>query len=211
MKCMICNSIMANKCLGCGYKSIESSMPDNFYEKKYFSSVITFESKPKHMRYVLRKCEAKGKILDIGCGMGLLLDEAKKIGCEGIGIEISNYALEQRKDLDIRRDFTFPDNYFDMVFMIGVIEHLQEPQSMINKIVKVLKKEGKLVITTVNSKLPHLTKPPEHLSYFNKRNIKMFLENNDFDVLSINHYRINEMLIIARMNLPAASHREFSS
>lgn len=203
MNCMICNSNVVRLvhkrglisiCPKCKYKSISILIPSDFYEREYFNSVIMFKSKPKHMRYILRKSQAKGKILDIGCGLGLLLDEAKKIGCIGTGVEISDYAINMRKDLDIRRGF--PNEEFDMVFMIGVIEHLENPQGMLEKIKKVLK--GTLVITTVNSVLPHFIKPPEHICYFNRKNIRMFLENNGFNVLSISHYRINEILVIAK-------------
>ena len=126
------------------------------------------------------------KVLDIGCAYGFFLDEVKKkCNCEVYGIEISKHAYQYAKEklkLNVRncrfRENKYEPNYFDVVFIIGTIEHLVDPNTILKDIKKVLKPGGILIITTMdtNGWIPlHMIKPPEHLFYFNHDNLFMLL------------------------------------
>ena len=100
------------------------------------------------------------RILDIGCGDGnfsILLKEASNAK-EVCGIEISEKGVESAKrsgvkafQLDIDEgDFPFEDNYFDAIFAGEVIEHLFDPDHLLDEIYRILRGGGLCVITTPN-------------------------------------------------------------
>lgn len=100
------------------------------------------------------------RLLDIGCANGsitLLLKEALKAE-EVFGVELSLQGVEEARqrgikayqlDLD-KEKLLFPDNFFDAVFAGEVIEHLFNPDHLLEEIHRVLKTNGFAVITTPN-------------------------------------------------------------
>lgn len=134
--------------------------------------------------------------MDIGCAFGYLLDEAKKLAnCQTKGVELSNYAYEYAKNklgLDVLnselKNSSFPFKTFDIIFMIGTIEHLAHPKETLSTIKNIIKPNGLLIITTIDTKgfLPLYTiKPPEHLFYFNHSNLIQLLKQRNFEILKI--------------------------
>jgi len=87
----------------------------------------------------------KGLVLDLGCGDGLFLKMLKNKGIKGIGIEVSEVAIEKAraKELDIKKfDFTinklpFPDNFFETVVLLDVLEHLYQPKKVLKEVHRV--------------------------------------------------------------------------
>lgn len=83
------------------------------------------------------------KALDIGCGDGFFLETLIKLGIvkEGYGIDIG----DTYKGDSIRfykgnaEKLPFPNNFFDAVFCIHVLEHLQNPKKCVEEIRRVLK------------------------------------------------------------------------
>lgn len=215
------------KCSGCGLlwtPNVNESVLKDFYSNSYFKSQdSTFgynnyiedeKILRKNARYILSEFpefkNCRPKIFDIGCAHGFLLDEARKLGWETQGLEFSaeaaNYAVN-KLNLNvstgsiIQIQAEFPENNFDIVTMIGVIEHLTDPIAVIRKINKILKPGGYLAITTINTKGPirlFNLKPPEHLYYFSSKNLSLLLEKENFKVLKSSsywcHYNLNEAL-----------------
>ena len=74
-----------------------------------------------------------GRLLDVGCGHGLLLDEARRRGYEVMGLELSASSAEYGREilgLDIHEhalaDFS-DDEGFDVIVLADVLEHLDDP------------------------------------------------------------------------------------
>jgi SAM-dependent methyltransferase len=100
------------------------------------------------------------RILDIGCGDGeftaLLKDAAR--AKEAFGVELSEAGAElaQRRNiravqLDIdESSFPFPEDYFELIFAGEVIEHLFDPDHLLEECHRVLKPAGIFIITTRN-------------------------------------------------------------
>lgn len=101
------------------------------------------------------------RILDVGCGDGNFCVSLKK-ACkakEVYGIEISPKAVEMAKkngvkafqlDMD-KEDFPFEDNYFDAVFAGEIIEHLYDPDHLLEEVNRVVRPGTNLfVLTTPN-------------------------------------------------------------
>lgn len=114
-------------------------------------------------------CE-KGRFLDIGCGDGYFLRRRK-------GYK-ERYGLDTLLGNTVTDTLDFPDNFFDYVTMLAVIEHLSKPEKLVDEICRVLKPNGKLIITTPKKKAEFIIKlyAPDvenmHESYFNITRIK---------------------------------------
>ena len=95
-----------------------------------------------------------GRLLDVGCGHGLLLDEARRRGYQSTGLELSSANAGYARDvlgLDVREvgleDFNDADG-FDVVVLADVIEHLDDPVSAIDHCKNLLAPGGVLCIVT---------------------------------------------------------------
>jgi len=99
----------------------------------------------------------KGKLLDVGCGNGLFPAYMKEFGWTVCGIDPDSRAANfARNHFGIEvtvgnlRKGVFPENSFDAVTINHVIEHVHDPVETIKEAWRVLKKDGCLVITTLN-------------------------------------------------------------
>ena len=138
------------------------------------------------------------KLLDVGCGRGFFLDEARKRGWEVSGIDYSNrvinYATNFLKLIAQRANiFTFKSKQkFDVVTLNQVIEHVSNPNKLIKQCYRLLKSTGIIYIATPNisSISAKIAKenfdyiiPPEHLGFFNNKTLSLVLIQNGFRVL----------------------------
>lgn len=101
------------------------------------------------------------KILDLGCGEGVLVEKFKSNGFDIIGVDI-NYEAE----LVFKRSITntgFADNSFDLVLCLDVLEHLdfEEQGRAISEIRRIIKPGGIMALT-----LPNLAHFSSRLSFF---------------------------------------------
>jgi 2-polyprenyl-3-methyl-5-hydroxy-6-metoxy-1,4-benzoquinol methylase len=128
----------------------------------------------------------RGNLLDIGPNIGTCLVLARERGWHTYGVEINveaaHYCREQR-GLNVVDGSLEPDiyaaNYFDIVLMGDVIEHLRSPFETMRTIERILKPGGFVIISTPNienwaGRLLQI-KPEEHLYYFTPRTIEMLL------------------------------------
>lgn len=100
-----------------------------------------------------------GRLLDVGCAAGGFLWEMRNQGSwdvQGVEVDAASVEFARRKlDLDLYHGNLegsyFPDDYFDVVTMWDVIEHLRDPFTTLVEIRRVLKPGGKLIISTPNA------------------------------------------------------------
>jgi SAM-dependent methyltransferase len=95
-----------------------------------------------------------GRLLDVGCGPGLLLDEARRRGYETVGLELSRSAARHATrvlGLDVREvaleAFDAPGG-FDVVVLADVLEHLDDPVAGIDRAARLLAPDGVLCVVT---------------------------------------------------------------
>ena len=102
----------------------------------------------------------QNKILELGCGEGKTLLNAKSQGkaCEVVGIDIIN-AVSSHDELDnyLQGDIDnmsipYPAEYFDVVVCADVLEHLVDPWQALNRVSKLLKKDGMLIVSLPNAR-----------------------------------------------------------
>lgn len=103
-----------------------------------------------------------GKLLDVGCGDGLFLAQAKKFGYTCFGIEdsadLSGYAKKKTGATVLTGQYnadSFPPHSFDVISFIQVVEHLPDPISVLGIVRQHLAPNGLLVIEVPSIHAPH--------------------------------------------------------
>jgi 2-polyprenyl-3-methyl-5-hydroxy-6-metoxy-1,4-benzoquinol methylase len=96
-------------------------------------------------------------VLDVGCGVGLLLDEARRLGWRTQGVELSDWGVRRARHAGLEvfqgtiEEAGFAPGSFDAVFMIDVLEHLADPVRTLAKVSQVLRPGGVLCLVTPNA------------------------------------------------------------
>jgi len=120
--------------------------------------------------------EPSNRILDVGCGVGIIISMLIKDGYDAYGIDLPSLAKFWVKLGNDSQHFfcgdatqlPFPDNFFDVVFSLGVIEHigtkighctlsdnyLEARQQYANEILRVTKPGGRILISCPNKSFP---------------------------------------------------------
>ncbi len=140
------------------------------FERKVRGGYIFKTLEPIYRRYVKwikailikhRNMENNSKIsiLDIGCGFGYFLKLCDEEGWETYGVDISEYAIGRARSITKAKLFVhdvekglpmFNEDFFDIVTMIDVLEHLYSPFKVVKEIYRILKPGGFMIITTPN-------------------------------------------------------------
>ena len=110
----------------------------------------TFVAKMKYIIKTLGKMPKTTKILDAGCGQGLLVEYFRKQGYDITGID-AFYGSEYVKKGDLLQN-DLPDNTFDLILCLDVIEHfpLSEQENVIKELSRILKPNGKIIWSIPN-------------------------------------------------------------
>lgn len=195
-----------------------------YYQKGYFTgnkklrayadyegdrSIISLNMK-SYLNKIRKYFKRIGKIhpptlLDCGCAMGYFMEEARKMGFDPYGVDISEYAAQKAKmyfgnkvktgpveKVDTLFDKTDPK--FDVITLFDLIEHLKNPRLVLQKLKNILKDDGIIVLQTGNSssrwarlqgKNWHFFAPPQHLHFFSKETMTSLLGQAGFKVISI--------------------------
>lgn len=200
---------------------------NNFWEKDRgeFSSYI----RNANLVNFFKKGEL---VLDVGCGDGTVGEFLQKnIGVKVIGIDISKEAVKKANKKGIKAQvcsseefFPFKDNTFEVVFWGDNIEHLFNPMFCAKEIRRVLKKDGRLILSCPNMgywryRLYYLIKGrlPDtewtgvnawewsHIRFFNSDILSDFLKKANFNkintVLGVSSRRLDKPFLSIRPTL----------
>ena len=202
------------KCRRCGFVYL-NPRPDKEEIKKYYppwyhyrvhTKVVNIEKTKiceipwrevmqKKAEPILRY-KKEGSILDIGCGDGSLLKYMKELGWQTYGVELNKAASRySRKVLGLNvlsgrlEEANYPKDFFDIISLFHVLEHLPDPSGTLKKVRPLLRKNGLLLIEVPNfgsfeamvfrSKWFAIA-APLHLSHFTPRTLAIMLRNCGF-------------------------------
>lgn len=200
VKCKRCKTIYklnfpSNKKLKEGY---EESVDDQYLSllndrRRTFSELLD----------VIERYSRRGKILDIGCAEGTLIDIAKKRGWDVTGIEPNkNFIKWAKKNYDIEIiQGSIPNKRlrkgsFDVITLLDVVEHVPDPEKFLRECSHLLKKGGNMFISTPDFSSIHSRLMGRkwfyilniHLFYFTRDTLKPLLEKAGLRLMAKKHY-----------------------
>ncbi|MBR5082343.1 MAG: class I SAM-dependent methyltransferase [Bacteroidales bacterium] len=140
----------------------------------------------------------KGRVLDIGCGVGDFLQQMEKQGWETVGIEPSEEAKHIAEKRVNSKVFN-PDDIqqleagsFDLITMWHVLEHVDDLKEEIHQLERLLKHKGRLVLALPNFKSYDAQyyntqwaayDVPRHLNHFCKESIVKIFRNSELNIV----------------------------
>ena len=157
------------------------------------------------LRQLHRYAQPPGDLLDVGCSTGFFLRVAAEAGWNAVGLEPSRWAVERARaeGLEVHEgvlgDSPLEGRRFDVVTLWDVLEHVREPQEMLQAAWGALRPGGVLGLTTMDvgslvarllgSRWPHLMRM--HLWYFRRRHVAAILREVGYEqIVTCGHARV---------------------
>lgn len=145
-----------------------------------------------------------GRVLDAGCAFGFLLKRLEHCFTELYGCDISKYTIERARkeiptaklkvlDIDVE-ELPYPDEYFDLITALDVLEHTQSIENNLNKIVKKIKKGGYMIITVpikdswAGKLFSYFDKDSSHVSILPKKEIINAIERAGLKIIEKSYF-----------------------
>lgn len=195
------------------YYSYKSNPPPIYRGKNFTDKLITVLKHPidacvSLLELFVRPSEIvgyNGRLLDIGCGQGDYLRRIYEIPNYNMrlyGVELENIStkLTNKEHINFYKgnflDIKFDEDFFDVITMHHVLEHMEDPTSVFMKIWRILKKKGRLAITIPNTRsLAHFMfrknwvqlDVPRHLFDYSVHTIKLLAKKTGFKVVKVRY------------------------
>ena len=212
-------SILSCKVCGTGRMSplptadeLRSYYPTDYYGsqgQKFESLIERFLEvvASRQARMISRAIPSGGRVLDVGCGRGMLLKRLADQGCEVHGTELHEAAAlgaDPRINLHICPSLEaaeFEDEKFDAIVIWHVLEHLPDPRKAVKEMQRILRPGGKLFVAVPNfgsvqarvfgHSWFHLD-PPRHLFHFTASGLRQLLKDSGFAISSTHHFSLRQ-------------------
>ena len=185
LKCKKCGLAWTHPTPSVSYASYDFS--------DYFKYKDAHQSRSRQIVRFLKIFKKSGRILELGCGPGFLLELARDANFYIKGIELSTEAVMAAQELlgpdavqlSDALDYNFANQYYDCIIMDNFLEHVSQPFELLIKIKNALKDDGLLVICSPNidglyvrflKGESYILRPQEHIWHFSVSSIKTLLQ-----------------------------------
>lgn len=136
---------------------------DNLWRKKAQNEGLSYCYKPGNNLRVdsaLKILDQGKRILDIGCGDGIFLNQIRGRFIESFGIDIAEIAVEtalrngvQASILNLNSDaLPYPNGFFDAITILSTFQYFYDPYYVLGECHRVLKEHGVLIMSIPNSR-----------------------------------------------------------
>ena len=198
------------RCAGCGLIYVNPRPTKNEIARYYQSSYYSYQRadcqdwiRPEHNRLAAQLTYRFGKpgvMLDVGCGDGSFMRAMRERGWQVMGTEIHAPTAESLRSqglavqLGTLDTLNLPQNHFDLVVMLEVLEHTHDPGHTMRQVRTLLRSAGITYITVPNIasfeyRLCRANwvalEPPIHLYHFNPTTLVHLLKSTGFTIESI--------------------------
>jgi SAM-dependent methyltransferase len=161
----------------------------------------------RQARALTRGLPSGSRVLDVGCGRGVLLGALADRGFEAHGFEISGTAAagaDPRAKIRVAanlREASYRTRYFDAVVLWHVLEHLPDPRETLMEIRRIMRRGGRLAIAVPNfsSAQARWAGPawfhldlPRHLYHFPKDALQRLMTECGFECASEHHFSLRQ-------------------
>ncbi len=152
---------------------------DKIWEQEGENTWRDFSNK---YQYIISLVPDNTRVLDIGCGVGLLLRKLKEArpGIEGTGADISAQAVAFVKKHGFSGvvggfpTLDLPSGTFDVILATEVLEHLSKPEQAVAEVIRLMKPDGQAILTVPDDCLgPDVE--VQHLWQFNRESFGALL------------------------------------
>ncbi len=198
VKCKKCNLVYVQEIMN-EKNSDDLYSEEYFYYKNYKNLQTEIRQMMKISLFVnLDRYRLQNTLLEVGCAEGIFLEAAKRKGWQVSGVEISQWASKfAREELNLQvftgslEQTCFSENYFDVIYMNHVIEHLDNPIKVLRILLKILRPGGIAIINTPNfNGLSRIVlkeewraiSPERHLYYFTPHTLRKLLIKTGFKI-----------------------------
>jgi SAM-dependent methyltransferase len=208
-------------CEGCGLGRLHP-MPDraavaSFYPASYYGepgvkfhplveSIVRWVG-TRHVRFLSLGLPHGARVLDVGCGRGVVLGALADRGLAVHGVEVSAAAArgaDPRAEIRIAErlaDARYPRSHFDQVLVWHVLEHLADPRETLEEVHRILRPGGRLIVAVPNfaswqaewsgAAWFHLDLP-RHLYHFPLDALRRLLDDTGFEPVSDHHFSLRQ-------------------
>ena len=123
-------------------------------DEAYLSEEAGRRATARRLLDLIGRYAPAGRLLDVGCGHGLLLDEARSRGYEVEGVELSRSAAAYARDVlglpvrEVPLEELEPDGGYAAIVLADVLEHVEDPVAAIRRCRELLRPGGVLCVVT---------------------------------------------------------------
>jgi SAM-dependent methyltransferase len=204
--------IPLSKCGRCGSIHAECEKPsEDLYADLYSKDEIVPAVVATSLDAVVQSMASfrtHGKWLDVGFGQGALLDAAARAGWECHGTELSKVALEKgraRGFITAPGTEDYEDGAFDVVSLVELVEHVENPAGFLSEGRRVLRRGGCLYVTTPNAWSLNrwclgaawtVFGPPDHITIFTPSGLQKLLRGAGFERVALRAEGLNPFEIL---------------
>ena len=204
------------------YQSETSVDPDGKIRNPFEEKDHKIEFFKDEINYVNKlEFKNKPKLLDLGCGTGFVTSaiskKYEKYGLE-VGRDSYNFAKKyfNKMHLGALKKSTYKNNFFDVILLLHVLEHVKNPIELLETIINILNPAGKLIIGTPNfdsacarryGKKFRMLNDKTHISLFSDHKLVELLsdigyevEKVDFPYFETKYFNTEEILKIFDKN-----------